>query len=92
MNKHHKTPITFNSLHALALVFGALCAALSFGHAEAMTPPKYLSIPNVRECLSQQSAGSYNTVCLPDARPAHCPKSSWRALNGLVGDGRPPAC
>lgn len=92
MNRHRRTSLTFKGLHAPALVFGALSAALSFGHAEALTPPKYLSIPHVRQCLSQQSAGSYETVCLPAARPEQCPKSSWRALNQLDGDGRPPAC
>ena len=92
MNTPLETPTTFKSLHAPALVFGALCAALSLGHAQALTPPKYLSIPHVRQCLSEKSAGSYNTVCLPAARPAQCPKSSWRALYRLDGDERPPGC
>jgi hypothetical protein len=92
MEAQSKTSIIGKRLRGPSLVLAAFCAALVFGHAEAALPPKYLAVPHWRQCLSQQSMGSYDIVCLPAGRPAECPQSSWRALNRLHEEQRPPPC
>ena len=93
MNKYRATPIALKRLCAFAFIFGTpFCATVPFGHAATVLPPKYLDVPDFQQCLSKQSAGSYDTVCLPAARPAQCPKSSWRALSRLSGDQKMPRC
>ncbi|MFY9656983.1 MAG: hypothetical protein WAK01_10405 [Methylocystis sp.] len=92
MNAQGKTPMIVKRLRGPSLILAAFCAALIFDHAEAALPPKYLAVPNWRQCLSQQSMGSYDIVCLLAQRPAECPRSSWRALNRLDEDQRPPPC
>lgn len=47
----------------------------------ALMPPKYLSVPHWKQCVSTQTQGSAQFICLPDARPLHCPRSSWKKLN-----------
>ena len=92
MNARRKTSTIVKRLRGPSLVLAGFCAALVFGDAEAALPPKYLSVPHWRQCLSQQSMGSYDIVCLPARHPAECPPSSWSALNRLDEDQRPPPC
>ena len=79
-----------NRLWPAAAVFTLL--AVSSLAAHAALPPKYLAVPHFQQCLSSQSAGSYNTVCLPAARPAQCPRASWQDLGRLEGRQKVPRC
>ncbi len=92
MNAQSKTSMIAKSLRAPSIMLAGFSAALAFDNAGAALPPKYLAIPHWRQCLSQQSMGSYTAVCLPEGRPAQCPQSSWLALNRLDEDQRPPPC
>lgn len=92
MNKNRAKPIAFKRFHTFAFIFGTLCATVTGGHAATVLPPKYLSVLDFQQCISKQSAGSYDTVCLPVARPAQCPKSSWRELSQLSGGQKVPRC
>lgn len=75
-----------------SLFAGMICAMVPLGSAEAVQAPQYLSIPSFQQCLSTQTMGSYDAVCLPMARPKQCPTASWRALRRLSGDQKMPHC
>lgn len=47
------------------------------------TPPPYLSIPKVNECLGVKNMGTWQAWCIPIKRPKTCPEKAWNALNGL---------
>ena len=57
--------------------------------ALAVPAPKYLSVPNFKQCLgtvTQFSQGSSTSfLCMPSAQPTNCPAASWKALNNLKG-------
>ena len=55
-------------------------------------PPKYLSVPGFKTCLSTQSQGTYQSWCLPRRRPSQCPAESWASLKALKGDDALPKC
>lgn len=58
----------------------------------AVLPPKYLSVPDFKQCLSEQNEGSYSSWCQPAKKPKACPRVSWRQLRALQGDDAVPAC
>ena len=68
----------------------ALTAIALPGHAAL--PPKYLSVPSFKQCLAEQSEGSYRSWCQPAQKPKACPRSSWRQLRALQGQDALPAC
>lgn len=76
-------------LHHLALA--AALAAITLP-AHAVLPPKYLSVPDFKQCLAEQSEGSYSSWCQPAKKPKACPRVSWRQLRALQGDDAVPAC
>jgi hypothetical protein len=43
-------------------------------------PPKYLSVPQFKKCLSQKDMGTYKSWCLPEHQPKGCPDASWERL------------
>lgn len=92
MNNRLAAAPTLNRGRALAILVGMICAATPLSYAEAVQAPQYLSIPNFQQCLSKQSMGSYDAVCMPAARPAQCPAASWRSLRRLSGDQKVPVC
>jgi hypothetical protein len=55
-------------------------------------PPKYLSVPAFKSCLSTQSQGSYQSWCLPRRKPGQCPAESWASLKALKGGDALPKC
>jgi hypothetical protein len=58
----------------------------------ATLPPKYLSIPQFKDCLATQQINTYRAWCMPSAKPAQCPATSWAQLNALQGKDQIPAC
>jgi hypothetical protein len=60
--------------------------------AAAALPPKYLLVPDFRQCLAEQQLSSYTAWCLPSSRPDLCPADSWGRLNALTGIDKLPAC
>lgn len=46
----------------------------------ALPAPKYLSVPNWKDCVHTVTKGSAEFICLPLKRPDHCPDMSWRTL------------
>lgn len=62
------------ALFVLALLTGASVS-------EAMTPPKYLSVPKWQSCVSTITKGTAQYVCLPKHRPQTCPMMSWMKLD-----------
>ncbi len=83
---------SFNGTGVATIVLGLICSTIPLEYANAVVPPRYLSVPNFQQCLSQQSRGTYDIVCLPAARPAQCPAASWKALRRLSGDQKVPRC
>ena len=61
------------------------------GGAETL-PPKYLSVPDFKTCLSMQSQGAYQSWCLPRRKPGVCPAESWASLKALKGADALPNC
>jgi hypothetical protein len=55
-------------------------------------PPKYLSVPQFKDCLATQQINTYRAWCMPSAKPAQCPATSWAQLNALQGKDQIPAC
>lgn len=55
-------------------------------------PPKYLSVPQFKDCLATQQISTYRAWCMPSAKPAQCPATSWEQLNALQGQDQMPAC
>ena len=54
-----------------------------------MGAPAYLDVPKLQDCLVFKNFGTYSFHCLPAARPAKCPKASWKKL---VTDDDSPKC
>lgn len=46
----------------------------------ALLPPKYLSVPHWKNCVGAMTRGSAQFICLPEKRPHHCSRSSWKKL------------
>jgi hypothetical protein len=65
--------------HSLA----ALILPLLAGVVQAALPPEHLRIPGHRDCLSETSMGTWNALCIPDAKPEACVEGSWAALGKL---------
>ena len=61
------------------------------GGAETL-PPKYLSVPEFKTCLSTDDRGSYRSWCLPRRKPGQCPAESWASLKALKGADALPKC
>lgn len=61
------------------IAIGVLAAVLTTT-CWSMVPPKYLSVPNWQSCTGEVTRGTAQFYCLPDSRPAACPKSSWKML------------
>jgi uncharacterized lipoprotein len=55
-------------------------------------PPKYLSVPQFKDCLNTQQISTYRAWCMPSVKPAQCPATSWSQLQALQGSDRVPAC
>lgn len=73
----------------------ALLLAVLASHAGAsfaVTPPKYLSVRDFRQCLASEPHDSYRTWCLPAQQPQQCSDDSWQQLQALQGDDRVAAC
>ncbi len=54
---------------------------IAYGQASVpgATPPNYLFIPNLNECLGIDSTSQAHTVrCLPKEKPANCPDRPWK--------------
>lgn len=87
---------------ACALVISAFAGEALAGQASPQTPPmtggaqtlppKYLSIPDFKVCLSSESQGAYQTWCLPRRKPGVCPAESWARLKALKGDDALAKC
>jgi len=60
----------------LILVFSALWMTT----AQALLPPKYLTVPHWQHCVSSIKKQSAYFVCLPDIKPHQCPITSWDRL------------
>lgn len=73
------------------LALTAALAALALP-VYAVLPPKYLSVPDFKQCLAEQNEGSYNSWCQPAKKPKTCPHVSWRQLRALQGNDAVPAC
>jgi hypothetical protein len=73
------------------LALAASLAALALP-VYAVLPPKYLSVPDFKQCLSEQNEGSYSSWCQPAKKPKACPRVSWRQLRALQGNDAVPAC
>jgi len=73
------------------LALAATLAALALP-VYAVLPSAYLSVPDFKQCLSEQSEGSYSSWCLPAKKPKACPRLSWRQLRALQGNDAVPAC
>ena len=65
------------------------CCCFMLSVANAMPTPEYLSVPHWQACAAKKKEGSAFFVCLPQHRPSHCLKRSWKRLkeNNLI-----PAC
>ena len=55
-------------------------------------PPKYLSVPDFKSCLSTDDRGSYQSWCLPRRKPGQCSQDSWASLKALKGADALPKC
>ena len=73
------------------LVLAAALAALALP-VYAVLPPAYLSVPDFKQCLSEQNEGSYSSWCQPTKKPKTCPRVSWRQLRALQDDDAVPVC
>lgn len=61
----------------------ALCSfvLLFTSHAAfALLPPKYLSVPHFKSCLSQKNMGTWTAYCLPQKKPRACPLNAWHQV------------
>jgi hypothetical protein len=92
MNSHLNTSGTVQRACPPVLAMGALLFLVASADAASVLPPKYLSVPDFQACLSKQSEGTYEAICLPTQRPAVCPRKSWHTLRRLIGDQRVPRC
>lgn len=52
-------------------------------------PPKYLTVPNFKQCLDTTKTGSATFWCIPNEKPEECPDSSWTELDEI---GSIPKC
>lgn len=55
-------------------------------------PPRYLFIPQFKDCLKTQTIGSYQAWCMPQDKPQSCPANSWEQLLALQGRDRISLC
>jgi deoxyribonuclease-1 len=46
-------------------------------------PPKYLSVPGFKKCLSEKSMGTWTSICLPSKMPSPCAIDSWKQLTKM---------
>jgi hypothetical protein len=46
----------------------------------ALLPPKYLSVPHWKSCVSTEMRKTAEFYCLPHQRPRACPHQSWKEL------------
>jgi hypothetical protein len=83
----------FKFAGAVGAIGFALFAGQAFaGDSARALPPKYLSVPEFKSCLSTQTVGSYQSWCLPITKPAVCPADSWARLRALSGADATPPC
>lgn len=68
------------------------CAVHAQAQLTGMSAPRYLMVPDFRQCLASQQVLSYRSWCLPANKPDACPQASWEALSGLGGRDALPAC
>ncbi|MEC5206436.1 hypothetical protein QF022_001392 [Vogesella perlucida] len=83
--------LTDFNLHSSYICFFIALTILSLP-VYAVLPPKYLSVPDFKQCLSEQNEGSYSSWCQPAKKPKACPRVSWRQLRALQGNDAVPAC
>jgi hypothetical protein len=57
-----------------------LLLVLALPVAWSLPAPAYLSVPHWKQCVGSVTKGSATFVCLPEKKPAKCPKSSWKSL------------
>jgi len=72
-------------LHVIAslfLLFSTASWAASSPTA-AILPPKYLSVPDWKNCVGEVTRGSAQFICLPAKKPKGCPYRSWKKLHKL---------
>ncbi|STQ91163.1 hypothetical protein EV682_103349 [Iodobacter fluviatilis] len=74
-----------------AIFLLAITAGTAVNSAAAL-PPKYLEIKDFKKCLKDKAVDSYYILCMPDKKPATCPRASWKQLNALTANDRVPAC
>jgi hypothetical protein len=43
-------------------------------------PPSYLGIHGFKNCLSTKNMGSWQSYCIPNAKPQNCEQNSWNSL------------
>jgi hypothetical protein len=43
-------------------------------------PPSYLGIHGFKNCLSTKNMGSWQSYCIPNAKPQNCEQNSWESL------------
>lgn len=48
-----------------------------------MLPPKYLSVPGFKQCLSLKNMGTWESWCLPKKKPTQCANVSWKKLQRM---------
>jgi hypothetical protein len=60
--------------------------------ANAVLPPKYLSVPNFNQCLGNKDMGTWTAWCMPASKPAACSAESWQQLEQLTNADRLPEC
>jgi len=47
------------------------------------TTPKYLSVPEFKNCLETINIGDATFLCMPNQMPATCPTESWKQLQQI---------
>ncbi|MEJ2793670.1 hypothetical protein WAE56_09645 [Iodobacter sp. LRB] len=73
------------------IVLLATTAGTAVNGAAAL-PPKYLEIKDFKKCLKDKAVESYYILCMPDKKPAACPRASWKQLNALTANDKIPSC
>lgn len=58
----------------------------------ATATPKYLSVPNFRDCMGSIDHDGWSGWCMLKKRPDNCSRLSWNALQELGENDKPQLC
>jgi len=60
--------------------FSLLLLSVIAAFANAIPSLAFLDVPKLKSCTAEENMPGYKVYCLPQAKPEHCPLSSWKQL------------